>query len=95
MNDSSRFAELSDMSNLMLWSSGHGAVLELLRHHEARGTIELNTAAEVAAAQFLVLVEALPARMADFGVTRTKKQHEDHLRDAIAVFLDGVRPRGD
>jgi AcrR family transcriptional regulator len=95
INDSGRFAELGDMSNMMLWSSGHGAVLQLLRSHQARGTIHLNTTAEVAAAQFLVLVEALPARMADFGVVRTKKQHERHLRDAIALFLDGVRPKND
>jgi AcrR family transcriptional regulator len=93
MNDPDRFAALSDMSNLMMWSSGHGAVVEMLRLHEARGTIKLNTSAEVAAAQFLVLVEALPARMADFAVVGTKKQHEVHLRDAIALFLDGVRPR--
>jgi AcrR family transcriptional regulator len=91
MNDPGRFAEISDMSNVMLWSSGHGAVVEMLSHHVARGTIKLNTTVEVAAAQFLVLVEALPARMIDFGVVRTKKQHQEHLRDAIALFLDGVR----
>ena len=91
-NDPGRFAELSGMSNLMLWSSGHGAVVAMLRRHEDRGTIKVNDV-EVAAAQFLVLVEALPARMADVGIVRTKKQLERHLSDAIALFLDGARPR--
>lgn len=92
MNDPSRFAELSGLSNLMLWSSGHSAVVEMLRRHEAQGRIRVNST-DVAAAQFLVLVEALPSRMADFGIVRTKKEHERHVRDAIALFLDGVRPK--
>jgi AcrR family transcriptional regulator len=92
MNDPSRFAELKKLSDLMLWSSGHGAVVEMLRRHEALGTITFNDV-EVAAAQFLVLVEALPSRLADFGIVRTKKEHDRHLQEAIALFLDGVRNR--
>jgi len=92
MNDPSRFAGLSGLADGMLWSSGFGAVVEMLRLHEAKGTIKFDSV-EVAAAQFLVLVEALPSRLADFGIVRTKKEHERHLRDAIALFLDGVRNR--
>jgi TetR/AcrR family transcriptional regulator, mexJK operon transcriptional repressor len=92
MNDPSRFAELSQLKNLMLWSSGHGAVVDMLRHHQARGTIAVKDI-DVAAAQFLVLVEALPSRQADFGIVHTKRQHERHLRDAVSLFLDGVRTR--
>ena len=92
MNDPSRFEELSELSNLMLWSSGHGTVVKVLRRHAAEGSIAFNSV-NVAAAQFLVLVEALPSRMADFGIVRTKRQNERHLRDAVALFLDGVRSR--
>lgn len=91
MNDPNRFPQLSEMSHLMLWSSGHVAVVELLKRHQERGTIRINNA-DVAAAQFLVLVEALPARLADFGIFRTKSENERHLRDALALFLDAVRP---
>jgi AcrR family transcriptional regulator len=92
MNDPSRFADLTGLNDVMLWSSGYGPVVDMLRRHEARGTITFNDV-EVAAAQFLVLVEALPSRLADFGIVRTKKEHERHLREAIALFLDGVRNR--
>lgn len=92
MNDPSRFAELNALTKLMSWSSGHSAVVTMLRRHAARGTIKFHRV-DTAATQFLVLVEALPSRMADFGIVRTKAQHERHLRDAITLFLNGVRPR--
>jgi hypothetical protein len=39
------------------------------------------------------MVEAVPARMADFGVFRSKKQQERHLQYAVKLFLQGVVPR--
>jgi hypothetical protein len=39
------------------------------------------------------MVEVLPARLADFGVFRSKKQQERHLKHAVNLFLRGVLVR--
>jgi len=36
---------------------------------------------------------ALPARMADFGVFRSKKQQERHLQYAVKLYFQGVVSR--
>jgi len=48
---------------------------------------------ELAAEHFLALVEALPARLADFGVFRSRRQEERHLKHAVNLFLHGILPR--
>ena len=35
----------------------------------------------------------LPARLADFGVYRSRKQETRHLQYAVQLFLKGVLPR--
>ena len=66
--------------------------LRLLRKHEAAGAIAVDDV-ELAGEHFLAMVEAVPGRMADFGIFRTQAQHERHLRQAVALFLRGVMPR--
>jgi hypothetical protein len=64
----------------------------LLRRHAELGNIDVGDP-ELAAEHFLAMVEAVPARMADFGVFRSKKQQERHLQYAVRLFLRGVTPR--
>ena len=66
--------------------------MELLRRHQDAGTIEVDDI-ELAAEHFLALVEVLPARMADFGVYRSRKQENRHLQHAVRLFLNGILPR--
>ena len=66
--------------------------MELLRRREAAGDIEVDDI-ELAAEHFLALVEALPARLADFGVYRSRRQEERHLKHAVNLFLRGILPR--
>jgi len=63
-----------------------------LRRHEADGNIEVDDV-ELASEHFLAMVEAVPGRLADFGIYRTEAQQERHLRQAVALFLRGVTPR--
>jgi hypothetical protein len=39
------------------------------------------------------MVEVLPARLADFGVFRSRKEQERHLEHAVNLFLRGVLAR--
>jgi len=47
---------------------------------------------ELAGEHFLALVEALPHRLAEFGVFRTGDQAERHLQYAIKLFLRAIQP---
>jgi TetR/AcrR family transcriptional regulator, mexJK operon transcriptional repressor len=40
-----------------------------------------------------VTIEAIPARMAEFGVYRSPDQRAAHVRHAVSLFLRGVLPR--
>ena len=75
-----------------MWAGRQRAVTELLRRHEELGTIKVDDL-ELAAEHFLAMVEAVPARMADFGVFRLKRQQERHLQFAVRLCLRGVMPR--
>jgi TetR/AcrR family transcriptional regulator, mexJK operon transcriptional repressor len=48
---------------------------------------------ELAAEHFLALVEVLPARLAEFGVYRSRRQETRHLQHAVKLFLNGILPR--
>lgn len=75
-----------------MWAGRQHVVTELLRRHEELGNIEIDDL-ELATETFLAMVEAVPARMADFGVFRSPQQQERHLRYAVRMFLRGVMPR--
>lgn len=91
-NEAAQFPEFNVSAESMMWAGRLRAVTELLRRHEELGTIKTDDV-ELAAETFLAMVEAVPARMADFGVFRSAKQQERHLQYAVRVFLSGVIPR--
>jgi TetR/AcrR family transcriptional regulator, mexJK operon transcriptional repressor len=92
MNESGRFPEFAVSAETLGWSRRQRQVMELLRRHEAAGAIRVDDI-ELAAEHFLAMVEVLPARLADFGVFRSRKQQERHLKHAVNVFLHGILSR--
>ena len=91
-NEIGRFPEFAVSAETLGWSRRQRQVMELLRRHQDAGNIEVDDI-ELAAEHFLALVEALPARLADFGVYRSRKQETRHLQHAVKLFLNGVLPR--
>jgi AcrR family transcriptional regulator len=91
MNESGRFPEFALSAETMTWSPRLRAVMDLLRRHQASGAVEIEDV-ELAAEHFLTLVQVLPARLADFGVFRSKQQEERHLRSAVDLFMRAIRP---
>ena len=91
-NEAAQFPEFNVSAESMMWAGAPAGGHHLLRRYEERGTIKVDDL-ELAAEHFLAMVEAVPARMADFGVFRSKKQQERHLRFAVRLFLRGVMPR--
>ena len=92
LNEAPLFPEFNVSAESMMWAGRQRAVIELLRRHEELGHIRTGDL-ELAAEHFLAMVEAVPARMADFGVFRSEKQQERHLHYAVQLFLRGVTPR--
>jgi len=92
MNESPRFPEFAVSAETFGWSHRQRQVMDLLCRRQASGDIEADDI-ELAAEHFLALVEALPARMADFGVYRSRRQEERHLKYAVSLFLRGILPR--
>jgi AcrR family transcriptional regulator len=91
-NEAASFPEFNVSAESMMWAGRQRVVTEVLRRYDERGAIKLDDV-ELAAEHFLAMVEAVPARMADFGVFRSKAQQERHLRYAVKLFLQGVVPR--
>jgi AcrR family transcriptional regulator len=87
-----RFPEFAVSAETLGWSRRQRQVMELLRRHQAAGNITVDDI-ELAAEHFLALVEVVPARLADFGVFRSRKQEERHLERAVDLFLRGILPR--
>jgi TetR/AcrR family transcriptional regulator, mexJK operon transcriptional repressor len=92
-NEAALFPEFKVSAESMMWAGRTRAVTEVLRHYAERGDIDVGDELELAAEHFLAMVEAVPARMADFGVFRSKRQQDRHLRYAVRLFLRGVTPR--
>jgi TetR/AcrR family transcriptional regulator, mexJK operon transcriptional repressor len=92
MNESGRFPEFSLSAETMAWSPRLQAVMELLRRHQAAGSIEVEDI-ELWSEHFLTLVQALPARLADFGIFRSKKQEDRHLKSAVELFVRAISPK--
>lgn len=90
LSEAALFPEFRLSAESMTWAPRQRVVADLLHHHEELGTIDVGGDLELAAEHFLAMVEAVPARMADFGVYRSKKQEERHLRYAVRLFLRGI-----
>ncbi|MFV8047927.1 TetR/AcrR family transcriptional regulator [Mycobacterium sp. 48b] len=94
MNESARFPEFAVSGETMRWSPRLRAVMDLLRRHVEIGEIEIDPEElELAAEHFLALVEALPSRLAEFGIFRSDAQAERHLQYAVKLFLRAVTPQ--
>jgi AcrR family transcriptional regulator len=91
-NEAALFPEFNVSAESMMWAGRQRMVTEVLRRYDERGVISVDDL-ELAAEHFLAMVEAVPARMADFGVYRSKQQQERHLQYAVRLFLRGVVPR--
>jgi TetR/AcrR family transcriptional repressor of mexJK operon len=92
LSEAASFPEFNVSSESMMWAGRQRVVTEVLRHYEEQGRLNVGDV-ELAAEHFLALVEAVPARMADFGVFRSRKQQERHLQYAVRLFLRGALPR--
>jgi TetR/AcrR family transcriptional regulator, mexJK operon transcriptional repressor len=93
MNESLRFPEFAVSAETMRWSARLRAVMEILERHVEAGEIDIDgDEVELAAEHFLALVEALPWRLAEFGVFRSSKQAERHLQYAVNLFMRAVAP---
>jgi TetR/AcrR family transcriptional regulator, mexJK operon transcriptional repressor len=92
MTEAGQFPEFAVSADSMMWAERQRALIELLRRHEAKGQLQLDDI-ELAAEHFLALVESVPARLADFGIFRTTRQENRHLRNAVRLFLFGASPR--
>jgi AcrR family transcriptional regulator len=92
MNESARFPEFAKSARTLSWSPRLRAVVELLRRHEAAGSVDIDDI-ELAAEQFLAMVSVMPARLAAFGVFRTRSDEKRHLEHAVRLFLRGILPR--
>ncbi|MBB3602946.1 AcrR family transcriptional regulator [Mycolicibacterium sp. BK556] len=91
-NEAHRFPEFKLSAESLGWASRQQQVMDLLRRHAEAGTIEVEDI-ELTAEHFLAMVEVLPARLADFGLYRTRKEARRRLLHAVDLFLHGVLAR--
>jgi TetR/AcrR family transcriptional regulator, mexJK operon transcriptional repressor len=90
MTEVGQFTEFSVTADSMMWAARVQALVDLLERHVAKGNIAAEVDIELAAEHFLALVEAMPSKLADFGVFRSPKQEDRRLRFAVRLFLNGV-----
>lgn len=90
--EAAQFPEFAVAADSMMWAPRMRALAELLRRHKVKGNVDIDDV-ELAAEHFLALIEAVPARLADFGIFRSKSQQDRHLRDGVRLFLLGAAPR--
>lgn len=88
-NESARFPEYSISAETLGWSGRQRQVMDLLERHLAEGLIEVDDL-ELTAENFLAMVELIPARLAEFGVYRSRRQQNRHLEHAINLFMRGI-----
>ena len=93
MNESSRFPEFAISAHSMMWSGRHRQVMDLLRQHQEAGAIEFEDL-ELAAGNFIAMIEHLPVRLAECGIYRSAEEEERHLQHAVNLFLRGILRRG-
>ena len=87
-----RFPEFSRSAQTLTWASRQRQVMDLLQRHVDAGTLELDDV-ELAAEHFLAMVEAFPARLAEFGIYRSRSTQHRHVTHAVDLFLRGALKR--
>ncbi|CAJ1509241.1 TetR/AcrR family transcriptional regulator [[Mycobacterium] burgundiense] len=91
-NEAHRFPEFALSAGSLGWARRQQQVMDVLRAHAAAGELDVDDI-ELAAEHFLAMVEVLPARLADYGVYRSRREQERHLHHAVQLFLRGVLAR--
>ncbi|WP_319436751.1 TetR/AcrR family transcriptional regulator [Mycobacterium sp. RTGN5] len=91
-NEAHRFPEFGLSAESLGWASRQQQVMDLLSRHVEAGAIDVDDI-ELTAEHFLAMVEVLPARLADFGLYRTRKEEQRRLLHAVDLFLRGVLTR--
>jgi AcrR family transcriptional regulator len=92
MNESARFPEFAISAHSMMWSGRHRQVMDLLRRHQEAGAIEFEDL-ELAAGNFIAMIEHLPVRLAECGIYRSAEEEDRHLQHAVNLFLRGILRR--
>lgn len=92
LSKSDQFPEFGVAADSMMWSGRQRAVVEVLRRGQAMGSVEVDDV-ELAAESFLAMVELVPGRLADFGLFRSKRQEDRHIKHTVALFMRAVEPR--
>jgi TetR/AcrR family transcriptional regulator, mexJK operon transcriptional repressor len=87
-----RFPEFASSAAGMGSRGRRGQVMELLQRHVDAGAIETDDI-ELAADHFLAMVEAYPARLAEYGIYQSRATQKRRLTHAVDLFLRGVEPR--
>jgi AcrR family transcriptional regulator len=88
-SQAAHFPEIAG-STVSHWPRQQAVVDVLLRHAET-GAIEVDDP-DLAAELFLGMVAAAPARLASYGVVRTKAAQQRHTDLAVQLFLKGLKP---
>ena len=91
-SEAHRFPEFALSADSLGWARRQQQVMDLLRRHAVSGAIDVDDI-ELAAEHFLAMVEVLPARLADFGLYRSRKEERRRLLHAVDLFLRGVLSR--
>jgi aryl-alcohol dehydrogenase-like predicted oxidoreductase/AcrR family transcriptional regulator len=90
--ESARFPEFAASTQAVAWTPRIRVIMDLLRRHERAGTVVV-TDLELAAEQFFAMVGAMPAWLAAYGIFREPEVEEEHIRHAVALFVNGVLVR--
>ncbi|MDH6243264.1 TetR/AcrR family transcriptional regulator [Mycobacterium sp. OTB74] len=91
-SEAHRFPEFSLSAESLSWAPRQRQVMELLEAHVEAGSIEIGNI-EIAAEHFLAMVEAFPARLAEFGIYRSRNTQLRRITEAVDLFLHGVSRR--
>jgi AcrR family transcriptional regulator len=86
-----RFPDIAHRTVLSGVSARYSLVVELLKHHAAKGNIVAEEPA-ILAEHFLAMVSGAPARLASFGIVRDERSQQRRLRVAVDLFVRSLRP---
>ena len=92
ISEANRFPELARIAHELGWQRSNVILAKMLRHFADDGQIAVADP-ELAAEYFVSLVVGRLVRLALLGIATDPAQIERRIHSAIAMFLDGARPR--
>jgi len=92
ISEANRFPELARIAHELGWQRSNVILAKMLRHFADDGQIAVADP-ELAAEYFVSLVVGRLVRLALLGIATDPAQIERRMHSAIAMFLDGARPR--